>query len=215
MNPNQPIKFDSFNDGLIHFGSYVERYDDKGDATEKEFVPKGRLFFALSSIREQDALKYDSSKKVTLKLKTPYLQILNSNHVIRYNDEYYSVTHIDPGVNRKSLFIYLSSYVETLRYKVEVLNYIKGSPLEDAKLSHFRTLWCDVTQNKATSSIEADKEDFTVKKTFVIRYLSELDNSIQSVGNKRLKYRGKIYKITSTTNSDESDELLEIEAEEV
>ena len=215
MNPNQSIKFDSFNDGLIYFGDYVEGYDENGDATEKEFVQKGRLFFALSSIREQDTLKYDSSKKVTLKIKTPYLPILNSNHVIRYNEDYYSVTHIDPGINRQSLFIYLSSYVETLRYKVEVLDYIKASPLEDAELRHFRTLWCDVTHNKATSGIEADKEDFTVKKTFVIRYLSELDNSIQSVGNKRLKYRGKIYKITSTTNSDESDELLEIEAEEI
>ena len=47
MNPNQQIKFDSFNDGIIHFGSYVERYDENGDATVKEFVQSGRLYFAL------------------------------------------------------------------------------------------------------------------------------------------------------------------------
>lgn len=215
MNPNQQIKFDSYNDGVIYFGDYIEQYDESGDATIKRFVHHGRLFFALSSIREQDALKYDSAQKVIMKIKTPYLPVINPNHVICYNNEYYSITHIDPGINRQSLFIYLSSYVETLRYKVEVLDYIKSNALEDAKLSHFRTLWCDVIRNKATSNVEANKEDFTVKKTFVIRYLSEFDNSIQSVANKRLRYRGKIYKIISTINSEESDELLEIEAEEI
>lgn len=131
MNPNQQINFDSFNDGVIHFGDYMERYDENGDATIKEFVQSGRLYFALSSIREQDALKYDSSQKVTMKIKTPYLPLINSNHVISYNGEYYSITHIDPGINRKSLFLYLSSYIESMRYKVEFLDFIKSSPLED------------------------------------------------------------------------------------
>lgn len=216
MLPNQEkVIFNSYSDGVLQFGCYVEGYDENGDATEKEFVSKGRLFFSFSSIREQDALKYDSSQKVTMKIKTPYLLLINSNHVIRYNGEYYSITHLDPGINRKSLFLYLSSYTETLRYKVEVLDYIKSSALEDAKLSHFRTLWCDVTLDKATSNIEANKEDLVAKKTFIIRYLRELDNSIQSVGNKRLKYKGKIYKIISTINVEESDELLELEVEEV
>lgn len=215
MNPNQQIKFDSFNDGIIHFGSYVERYDENGDATVKEFVQSGRLYFVLSSIREQDSLKYDSSKKVTMKIKTPYLSLINSNHVICCNDEYYSITHIDPGVNRQNLFLYLSSYVESMRYKVEVLDYIKPSPLEDAELMHFRTLWCDVTGNKASSVSEADKSDLIDKKSFTIRYLDVLDHAIYSVVNKRLKFKGKTYKITSTTNVDEMDELLVLEAEEI
>ncbi|MTN46237.1 phage head closure protein [Turicibacter sanguinis] len=164
MNPNQQINFDSFNDGVIHFGDYMERYDENGDATIKEFVQSGRLYFALSSIREQDALKYDSSQKVTMKIKTPYLPLINSNHVISYNGEYYSITHIDPGINRKSLFLYLSSYIESMRYKVEFLDFIKSSPLEDAKLVHFRTLWCDVSNNKATLTTDADKDSLVGKK---------------------------------------------------
>ena len=215
MNPNQQINFDSFNDGVIHFGDYMERYDENGDATIKEFVQSGRLYFALSSIREQDALKYDSSQKVTMKIKTPYLPLINSNHVISYNGEYYSITHIDPGINRKSLFLYLSSYIESMRYKVEFLDFIKSSPLEDAKLVHFRTLWCDVASNKATLTTNADKDSLVGKKTFIVRYLSELDHTVQSVVNKRLKYKDKIYKIISTTNINESNELLELEVEEV
>lgn len=215
MNPSQQINFDSFNDGIIHFGEYMEQYDENGDATIKEFVRNGRLYFALSSIREQDALKYDSSQKVTMKIKTPYLPLINSNHVICYNGDYYSITHLDPGINRKSLYLYLSSYVETLRYKVEVLDYIKSSALEDAKLVHFRTLWCDVASNKATLTTNADKDSLVGKKTFIVRYLSELDHTVQSVVNKRLKYKDKIYKIISTVNINESNELLELEVEEV
>ncbi len=122
MNPNQQIKFDSFNDGIIHFGDYIERYDENGDATVKEFVQSGRLYFALSSIREQDSLKYDSSKKVTMKIKTPYLPFINVNHVIRCNNEYYSITHIDPGVNHHNLFLYLSSYVEPITLSVVMMS---------------------------------------------------------------------------------------------
>lgn len=215
MNPIQQINFDSFNDGVIHFGEYMDQYDENGDATIKEFVRNGRLYFALSSIREQDALKYDSSQKVTMKIKTPYLPLINSNHVICYNGDYYSITHLDPGINRKSLYLYLSSYVETLRYKVEVLDYIKSSALEDAKLVHFRTLWCDVASNKATLTTNADKDSLVGKKTFIVRYLSELDHTVQSVVNKRLKYKDKIYKIISTVNINESNELLELEVEEI
>ncbi|WP_317327022.1 head-tail adaptor protein [Turicibacter sanguinis] len=215
MNPNQQIKFDSFNDGVVYFGDYIGRYDGNGDATIKEFVQSGRLYFALSSIREQDALKYDSSQKVTMKIKTPYLPLINSNHVISYNGEYYSITHIDPGINHKSLFLYLSSYIESMRYKVEILDFIKSSPLEDAKLVHFRTLWCDVASNKATLTTNADKDSLVGKKTFIVRYLSELDHTVQSVVNKRLKYKDKIYKIISTVNINESNELLELEVEEV
>ena len=215
MNPNQQIKFDSFNDGVILFGDYMERYDENGDATEKEFVQSGRLYFSLSSIREQDALKYDSSQKVTMKIKTPYLPLINSNHVICYNGEYYSITHLDLGVNRKSLFLYLSSYIESMRYKVEILDYINSSALEDAKLVHFRTLWCDISSNKASSATNADKDSLVGKKTFIVRYLSELDHTLQSISDKRLKYKDKIYKIISTTNINESNELLEIEVEEI
>lgn len=215
MNPNQQIKFDSFNDGIIHFGDYVERYDENGDATIKEFVQNGRLYFALSSIREQDSLKYDSSKKVTMKIKTPYLPLINSNHVIRCNNDYYSITHIEPGINRQNLFLYLSSYTESMRYKVEVLEYIKPSPLEDAELRHFRTLWCDVTSDKTSSVTEADKSDLVDKKSFTIRYLDVLDHVIHSVIDKRLNFKGKTYKIISTTNVDEMDELLVLEVEEI
>ena len=113
-----------------------------------------------------------------MKIKTPYLPLINSNHVISYNGEYYSITHIDPGINRKSLFLYLSSYIESMRYKVEFLDFIKSSPLEDAKLVHFRTLWCDVSNNKATLTTDADKDSLVGKKTFIIRYLSDLDLSL-------------------------------------
>ena len=213
MNPNQQIKFDSFNDGIIHFGDYVERYDENGDATVKEFVQSGRLYFALSSIREQDSLKYDSSKKVTMKIKTPYLPLINSNHVIRCNNEYYSITHIDLGINRQNLFLYLSSYIETLRYKVEVLDEVKVGPLKSPELVHFRTLWCDVTSHKTTSVSEANQETYHTKKIFIIRYVSELDPTIQLVSQKRLKYNGQIYRIISISNQNEANELLEIEAE--
>lgn len=213
MHPNQKIKFDSFNDGIIQIGDYIEGYDEFGDATKKEFVSQGRLFFAFSSIREQDAMKYDTSKKVTLKVKTPYLKSLNSNHVIKYNDDYYQLTYIDSAINRQSLFLYLSNYIETLRYQVEVLDEVKVGPLKSPKLVHFRTLWCDVASHKTTSVSEANQEAYHTKKIFIIRYVSELDPTIQSVSQKRLKYNGQIYRIISISNQNEANELLEIEAE--
>lgn len=214
MIPNQKkVTFNSFNDGILHFGDYIEGYDELGDATEKEFVSQGRLFFAFSSIREEDAMKYDSAKKVVLKIKTPYLSVLNSNHVIKYNDQYYQLTHIDSAINRQSLFLYLSSYMDTLRYQVEILDEVKASPLKSPELVHFRTLWCDVISHKTTSVSEANQERFSTKKIFVIRYLSELDPTIQSISQKFLKYSGQIYRILSVSNQNEANQLLEIEVE--
>ena len=55
-------KFDSFNDGVLYYGDYLENYDENNNAcNEKEFSIKGKLFFSYKTIREQDSLKYSDT----------------------------------------------------------------------------------------------------------------------------------------------------------
>ena len=45
MIPNQEkVTFNSYNDGILHFGDYIEGYDEFGDATKKSLSVKADSF---------------------------------------------------------------------------------------------------------------------------------------------------------------------------
>ena len=217
MNPNQQIKFDSYNDGVIEFGHYVEGYYENGDATTKDFVQKGRLYFALSSIREQDQLKYaDTGLKITMKIKTPFLKIFDKGSVVKFNQELFTIGYIEPSPNKRNLFIYLTELKDELSYKVEILKLHKISPLESPKIGHFKTVWADIQTYgyKSNTSEVADKIVLPTRKKVIIRYLSSLDpGESNNLSDYRVKYKNKIYKIIGIQDVEEKSKLLELEIE--
>ena len=68
-------KINQYNDGVLKFGRYVEKYDNNEILLdEKEFIQEGKLFFSYKTIREQDRLKFDDTGyKIELKINTPYM----------------------------------------------------------------------------------------------------------------------------------------------
>ena len=91
-------KINQYNDGVLKFGRYVEKYDNNEILLdEKEFIQEGKLFFSYKTIREQDRLKFDDTGykielKIILKRKSPRKMIgkayQNSFRVVRPWKEY-------------------------------------------------------------------------------------------------------------------------------
>lgn len=147
------MKIKSFNDGLLQFGTIKNGYDENGDATVKEFVEKNELFFSFSSIREEDLNKYDTGHKLVLKVETYLTNEIMTNDVVKINDIYYDINHIDPSLNQISQFIYLDSHIEDFKSKIEILSYERLSPLQDPELTHLKTEWCDVVKETSVTHV--------------------------------------------------------------
>ena len=215
MIPNQKkVTFNSYNDGILHFGDYIEGYDEFGDATKKEFVSQGRLFFAFSSIREQDALKYaDTGVKVTLKVRTPFFKKVTSSAVIQIHQQLFSIGYLEPSVDQRTLFLYLTELKDDLNEKIEILYLSEKTALTSPKLNHFKTVWADIKayNYKTNVSEVADRRSFPVRKRMVIRYLSELDPKEGTNLNKyQIRYKNRDYKIIGIEDLDEQSKLLEL-----
>lgn len=105
-------KINQYNDGVLQFGKYSEKYNEEGILlNEKEFIQEGKLFFSYKAIREQDRLKFDDTGyKIELKINTPYMNLIKSNHVVLIDCNIYSIKYIEPDFNKKNLYIFLSNY---------------------------------------------------------------------------------------------------------
>ncbi|MDB8437721.1 phage head closure protein [Turicibacter sanguinis] len=220
MLPNQEkIIFNSYTDGVLQFGRYIEGYDDQGNASKKEFVSKGRLFFALSSIREQDQLKYaDTGIKVTLKLKTPFIRNFNPSSVIKLNDSLFSIGYLDSSVDKRNLFLYLTELRDELNEKVEILKLTKISSLKSPELRHVKTVWADIKSYgyKTSSETIAAQVTLPVRKKVIIRYLSWLNPSeAEDLTLYRIRYKGKVYQLLAVDNVEEESKLLELTVEAI
>ena len=81
-------KINQYNDGVLKFGRYVEKYDNNEILLdEKEFIQEGKLFFSYKTIREQDRLKFDDTGyKIELKINTPYMNKIKSDHIVLIDD---------------------------------------------------------------------------------------------------------------------------------
>lgn len=218
MIPNQKkVTFNSFNDGILHFGDYIEGYDELGDATEKEFVSQGRLFFSFSSIREEDALKYaDTGVKVTLKVRTPFFKKVTSSAVIQIQDQLFSVGYLEPSLDQRTLFLYLTELKDELDEKIEILYLSEKTALTSPKLNHFKTVWADIKayNYKTNVSEVADRRSFPVRKRMVIRYLSDLDPTEgTNLTNYQIRYKNRDYKIIGIEDLNEQSKLLELSLE--
>lgn len=213
------VKFEKYNSGVIICGEYVESYDKSGNACkEKEFVQKGKFFFSYKSIREQDKLKYeDTGKRVSIKMKIPFNNIIKTNDTILLNNELYSIAYLEPDNSKESIYIYLTELMNILSKHIDI--YIKKDVgvLEDDIFNHLKTVWGDVEEivsARITESTKDDKVSLSSEKKFTIRYLEQLDiSNYKNVSVKyKIKYKNNLYNIKNITNIKEKNKLLEIVA---
>lgn len=197
-------KFQNYNDGILLFGHYIDTYDTNGNAMEeKEFIKKGKLFFSLTSIREQDRYNYDTDKiKITLKLKVKYNPVLKSNYIIKIDNKLYKILHLDRDSKKENLYVYLSDYKDNMSKHIDILIREKAaSVLEDDKFILFKKVW---------GNTESSNEK---ERVFTIRYLNTLDIGVNSLKSYRIGFNNKIYKINSIINKNADNLLLEIKGE--
>lgn len=210
------MKIKSFNDGLLQFGTIKNGYDENGDATVKEFVEKNELFFSFSSIREEDLNKYDTGHKLVLKVETYLTNEIMTTDVVRINDIYYDINHIDPSQNQISQFIYLDSHIEDFKSKIEILSYERVSPLQDPQLKHLKTEWCDIVKETSVTKTKTDQvNDLAKKIVFAIPYSENLANNFKDLNNIRIKYKMNLYKVADFNNVDASDSVIELTCEAI
>ena len=197
-------KFQNYNDGILLFGNYIDTYDTNGNAMEeKEFIRKGKLFFSLTSIREQDRYNYDTDKiKITLKLKVKYNPVLKSNYIIKIDNKLYKILHLDRDFKKENLYVYFSDYKDNMSKHIDILIREKSaSVLEDDKFILFKKVW---------GNTESSNEK---ERVFTIRYLNTLDIGTNSLKSYRIGFNNKIYKINSIINKNADNLLLEIKGE--
>lgn len=197
-------KFQNYSDGILLFGNYIDTYDTNGNAMEeKEFIKKGKLFFSLTSIREQDRYNYDTDKiKITLKLKVKYNPVLKSNYIIKIDNKLYKILHLDRDSKKENLYVYLSDYKDNMSKHIDILIREKAaSVLEDDKFILFKKVW---------GNTESSNEK---ERVFTIRYLNILDIGTNSLKSYRIGFNNKIYKINSIINKNADNLLLEIKGE--
>lgn len=194
------IKFQNYQDGVFAFGNYIETYDDEGNAMkEKEFIPQGKFFFSLTSIREQDRYNYDTdNSKITMKLKVRYNTILKNNIVINLNNKLYNLKNIDVDNKKENLYLYLTDYKDNLCKHIDIMMLEKVNIMDDDKLLLFKRVWGAVESTSDSEGI------------FTIRYIKKFDTSSNKLNKYRIKYNNKIYKIKSIINKNADNELLEI-----
>lgn len=211
--------FDSFNDGIIEFGDYIESYDSDNNACEeKEFSVRGRLHFSYKTIREQDRFNYDNTGlKVKIKLKTYFVPYLSTSNTIRLNNVLYSIGHIDPDINKEKMYIYLTELKNDMNKHISIYAKISdNNPLTDDRWELFRTVWGDIETINTVKTLEDTnngKVENKLKKKFIIRYLNELDATLnkQVSIQYKIKYKNYYYNIVGTNNVEEKEEILELE----
>lgn len=211
------IKFDTHNDGIFEFGDYIETYDQDGNALEeKEFIGENKLWFSYKSIREEDRLRYDTTKsKISMKIKTRYLKLLNPSHTIKLDNKYYSVLYIDPDNKKENMYIYLTDLLNDLDKHVSIYVKKANGALEDGTWIFVKKVWARVTSYSYKSekeSVEANKLTPNINKNIVIRYLDYMDLALNDKAtlNYKIKYENKFYNILQIINVDEANELLEL-----
>ncbi len=209
-------KIKSFNDGLLEFGEIEKRYDEAGDATIKEFVKKNELFFSFSSIREEDFSKYNEDHRLVLKVETYLNQTIDSTDVVKINDVYYDINHIDPASNQMSQFIYLDSHLEDFKYQLELLTYERISPIQDPIFTHLKTEWCDVIKETSIRNNQVNQTvDLTKKIVFAIPYHVDLANNFKKLNNIRVKFNSNLYRAVEFVNVDSLNKIIELTCEAI
>lgn len=106
-------KVSSYNDGVI--GVYSEKstlindFNAKTNAktiNDYEFITK--LFYSEETKRQEDFLFAEAmGRKLTLKVKTPLVEGIETNYKVILDDFIYDIIKLDPDKKNKDLYFYL------------------------------------------------------------------------------------------------------------
>lgn len=211
-----------YNDGVLKFGKYSEKYNQDGKLlNEKEFIQEGKLFFSYKSIREQDRLKFDDTGyKIELKINTPYMNSIKSDHVVLIENNIYSIKYIEPDYNKRNLYIFLSNYEDEMDTYISIYTVNRVSPIANPTLNIFKNAWCKVENLLDKSTREKSSNDVSkiiVQKKITLKYIEELDSSISKdiLSKYKIDINGVKYKIISSLNVENEKSLIQLEIEKV
>lgn len=205
------IRFDNYNEGLLKFGNYVEK--EMNDSLIKEFIEKGKLFFSYSKIREEDKMQFDNDIKATLKIKTRYNPIINSNNIVAIDNKIFSIKFIDK--NKKNLFLYLDNYVDELDRVIDIYEVKSISALEDSELILYRRVFANITNINSVTNAEKESANAIRSKKklkFKIKFDDKLVNKNSTTAFK-INFENNFYDIKQIIDVNELHKILEIEGE--
>lgn len=205
------IRFDNYNEGLLKFGNYVEK--EMNDSLIKEFIEKGKLFFSYSKIREEDKMQFDNDIKATLKIKTRYNPIINSNNIVVIDNKIFSIKFIDK--NKKNLFLYLDNYVDELDRVIDIYEVKSISALEDSELILYRRVFANITNINSVTNAEKESANAIRSKKklkFKIKFDDKLVNKNSTTAFK-INFENNFYDIKQIIDVNELHKILEVEGE--
>ena len=99
-----------------------------------------------------------------------------------------------------------------LNHRITILKKDNKKPLEDTTYENFKTVWAKINNLYGKEFIEAQKVEANESKKFIIRYIKDLDMSINPNACKDfiISYKGISYNILYIDNIKEQNKFMEI-----
>lgn len=99
-----------------------------------------------------------------------------------------------------------------LNHRITILKKANKKPLEDATYENFKTVWAKINNLYGKEFIEAQKVEANISKKFIIRYIKDLDMSLNPNACKDfiISYKGISYNILYIDNIKEQNKFMEI-----
>jgi SPP1 family predicted phage head-tail adaptor len=101
-----------------------------------------------------------------------------------------------------------------LKHRVTIQKKAEKKPLEDTTYTDFKTVWAKVSNLYGKEFIEAQKVEANISKKLIIRYIKDLDMSLNPNACKDfiITYKGISYNILYIDNIKEQNKFMEIMA---
>lgn len=103
------------------------------------------------------------------------------------------------------------------RATIQKKEFINNNGFEEEKITLDKKVWANIKNISGKELIEAEQLKHKARKKAIIRYIKDLDVSINpnSSLEYRLIYKENIYNITNITNINEQNKFLELELESI
>lgn len=207
-------KFENYNDGILYYGFYKEVFNLKNIIEGKEFIENGKLFFKTLSIREEDRYSFDTDdSKLSLKLKVKKNNIIKVNHIVKINEEFYSIKNIDSDTN--NLYIYLSNYLDELDRILYFYKKETESALVDSNYNFYKSIFANIKNINSVTNSEKEIAN-SIQASEKLKFKIKFDKDIAQIDANnifKIKFEDRFYDIKQIIDINKAHEILEIEGE--
>ena len=99
-----------------------------------------------------------------------------------------------------------------LKHRITIQKKAEKKPLEDTTYTDFKTVWAKVSNLYGKEFIEAQRVEANISKKLIIRYIKDLDMSLNPNACKDfiINYKGISYNILYIDNIKEQNKFMEI-----